>query len=169
MNDIPLLNITPNTSVDTAKSHPAYTTAIVAPGEINDRYRHSNPLQSMGYSTGSLEGLYMAAEILKNSGFDPYSYRGTHAQSLEMASRYYGCFAKSEGFDNLVTAEKIPQLSGYAGIPWKHRKRRRASGLIGAYRFPNDGDLVALDTAAKASYVKSVFSIEPIMFGKWRD
>jgi hypothetical protein len=41
--------------------------------------------------------------------------------------------------------------------------------LIGAYRFPNDGDLAALDAAAKASYVKSVFSIEPIMFGKWRD
>jgi hypothetical protein len=33
----------------------------------------------------------------------------------------------------------------------------------------NDGDLDALDAAAKASYVKSAFSIEPIMFGKWRD
>jgi hypothetical protein len=169
VNDIPLLNITPNTSVDPAKSHPAYTTAIVAPGEINDRYRHSNPLQSMGYSTGSLEGLYMAAEILKNSGFDPYSFRGTHAQSLEMASRYYGCFAKSEGFDNLVTAEKshsCPDMREYLG---SIVNGVAPTVLIGAYRFPNDGDLVALDTAAKASYVKSVFSIESIMFGKWRD
>ncbi len=41
--------------------------------------------------------------------------------------------------------------------------------LIGAYRFPNDGDLAALDAAAKASYVKSSFSLEPIMFGKWRN
>jgi hypothetical protein len=41
--------------------------------------------------------------------------------------------------------------------------------LIGAYRYPNDGDLAALEAAAKASYVKSPFSIEPIMFGKWRD
>jgi hypothetical protein len=41
--------------------------------------------------------------------------------------------------------------------------------LIGAYRFPNDGDLDALDAAAKASYVKSAFSMEPIVFGKWRD
>jgi hypothetical protein len=45
-NDTPLLNITPNTSVDPLKSHPAYSTSIVATGEINDRYRHSNPAQT---------------------------------------------------------------------------------------------------------------------------
>jgi hypothetical protein len=41
--------------------------------------------------------------------------------------------------------------------------------LIGAYRFPNDSDLDALNAPAKAAFVKSEFSIEPIMFGKWRD
>lgn len=55
-NDTPLLNITPNTSVDPLKNHSAYSTAIVAPGEINDRYRHANPAQTIGYPMGSLQG-----------------------------------------------------------------------------------------------------------------
>jgi len=41
--------------------------------------------------------------------------------------------------------------------------------LIGAYRFPNDDDLIALDAPAKAELVHSVFSLEPVLFGKWRD
>jgi hypothetical protein len=41
--------------------------------------------------------------------------------------------------------------------------------LIGAYRFPDDDELIALDTPAKAAFVKSAFSLEPILFGKWRD
>jgi hypothetical protein len=41
--------------------------------------------------------------------------------------------------------------------------------LIGAYRFPNDENLIALDASAKAELVHSVFSLEPILFGKWRD
>lgn len=168
-NDAPLLNITPNSSVDPAQSHPAYTTAIVAPGEVNDRYRHSNPSQSIGYSTGSLEGLYMAAEIMQNVGFDAHSYRGAHGQSLEMASRYYGCFAKSAGFDKVVIAENsrsCPDMREYLG---SIVNGVAPTTIIGAYRFPEDRDLAALDAAAKASYVRSVFSIEPIMFGKWRD
>jgi hypothetical protein len=41
--------------------------------------------------------------------------------------------------------------------------------LVAGYRFPDDGDIAALDAEAKAASAKSVFSIEPIMFGKWRD
>jgi hypothetical protein len=41
--------------------------------------------------------------------------------------------------------------------------------VIGAYRFPDDNDLVALDAPAKAVFATSVFSLEPILFGKWRD
>jgi hypothetical protein len=41
--------------------------------------------------------------------------------------------------------------------------------LIGAYRFPDDDELIALDAPAKAAFVKSAFSLEPILFGKWRD
>jgi hypothetical protein len=168
-NDAPYLNITPNSSVDPEKSHPAYSTAIVAPGEVNDRYRHSNPSQPMGYATGSLEGLYMAAEVLRGAGYDPYSYRGTHGQSLDMASRYYGCFAKAAGFDKVVTpasAGDCPDGREYRGAVVNGVA---PTILIGTYRYPDDKDLAALDAAAKASFVSSVFSFDPIMFGKWRD
>jgi hypothetical protein len=166
-NDTPWLNISPNSSVDPAKSHPAYSTAIVAAGEVNDRYRHANAVQSFGYATGSLEGLYMAAEIMKNAGFDAYPYRGAHGQSLEMASRYYGCFAKSAGFEQTVTAENsraCPDAQEYFGGIVNGVE---PTVLIGAYRFPKDSDLAALDGPAKSAFVKSSFSIEPIMFGKW--
>ncbi len=43
------------------------------------------------------------------------------------------------------------------------------NAVIGAYRFPNDDNLVVLDASAKAELVHSVFSLEPILFGKRRD
>lgn len=166
-NDTPLLNITPNSSVDPAKSHPAYSTAIVAPGEINDRYRHANPSQPLGYSTGSLEGLYMAAEIMRNAGFDPYAYRGTHSQSLETATRYYACFAKSAGFDKTITAENSRGCLDAREYLGSIVNGVQPTILIGEYRFPDDSTLTELDRPAKATFPNSPFSIEPIMFGKW--
>lgn len=167
--DTPFLNITPNTAVDPLQNHSAYSTAVVAPGEINDRFRHANALQSFGYATGSLEGLYMAAEVLKIAGFDPYAYRASHGQSLEMATAYYGCFAKSAGFDQVVTKENSNRCANVREYLGSIVIGVAPNVLAGAYRFPGNADLVALDDAAKASYVKSPFSIEPIMFGKWRD
>jgi hypothetical protein len=168
-NDTPLLNITPNTSVDPLKSHPAYSTSIVAPGEINDRYRHSTPAQTIGYPMGSLQGLYMAAELMKNVGLNAYAYRGSHGQSLEMATDYYACFAKYAGFAKVIAAEnsrKCPDAQQYYGVIVNGVGE---NVLIGAYRFPNDENLIALDASAKAELVHSVFSLEPILFGKWRD
>ena len=40
--------------------------------------------------------------------------------------------------------------------------------LIGVYRFPYDTELTALEEPASAVFLKSPFSIERIMFGKWR-
>jgi hypothetical protein len=168
-NDTPLLNITPNTSVDPLKSHPAYSTSIVAPGEINDRYRHSTPAQTIGYPMGSLQGLYMAAELMKNAGLNAYAYRGSHGQSLEMATDYYACFAKYAGFAKVIAAEnsrKCPDAQQYYGVIVNGVGE---NVLIGAYRFPSDENLIALDASAKAELVHSVFSLEPILFGKWRD
>ena len=164
-----MLNITPNTSIDPLKSHPAYSTAIVAPGEINDRYRHNTPAQTIGYPMGSLLGLYMDAELMKIAGLNAYAYRGSHGQSLEMATRCYACFAKYAGFAKVVTAEnsgKCPDAQQYFGVIVNGVGE---NVLIGAYRFPNDDDLIALDASAKAELVPSVFSLEPILFGKWRD
>jgi hypothetical protein len=41
--------------------------------------------------------------------------------------------------------------------------------LIGAYRFPDDANLIALDVPAKTNVAGSASSPEPILFGKWRD
>jgi len=169
LNDIPHLNITPNSSVDPLKSHPAFSTTMVAAGEINDRYRHDNPAQTIGYPMGSLQGLYMAAELMKNTGLDAYAYRGAHGQSLEMATRYYACFAKYAGFAKVITAENsgnCPDRTQYLGVIVNGVGE---NVLIGAYRFPDDADLIALDAPAKANVAGSAFSPEPILFGKWRD
>jgi hypothetical protein len=168
-NDTPLLNITPNSSVDPLESHPAYSTTAVAAGEINDRYRHSNPAQGMGYPMGSLQGLYMAAELMKIAGLDAYSYRGTRGQSLEIATRYYGCFAKYAGFAKVVTAENSRNCADATEYRGMIVNGLGPNVLIGAYRFPNDEELMALDAPAKESFARSVFSLEPILFGKWRD
>lgn len=168
-NDAPFLNITPNSSVDPLKSHPAYSTATVAAGEINDRYRHDNPAQTMGYPMGSLQGLYMAAEIMKSAGLNAYAYRGAYGQSLEMATVYYGCFAKYAGFTKIVTAEnsaKCPDAQQYFGTIVNGVEQ---NVLIGAYRFPADAELTALDAPAKAAVVRAASFPEPILFGKWRD
>jgi hypothetical protein len=167
--DTPHLNITPNSSPDPLKSHPAYSTATVAAGEINDRYRHDNPAQTIGYPMGSLQGLYMAAELLKNAGLNAYAYRGAHGQSLEMATSYYACFAKYAGFAQSITAEnsgKCPDATQYLGVIVNGVE---PDILIGAYRFPDDDDLIALDAPAKTAAARSIFSLEPVLFGKWRD
>jgi hypothetical protein len=168
-NDTPLLNITPNSSPDPLKSHPAYSTAIVAAGEINDRYRHDNPSQTIGYPMGSLQGLYMAAELMKTTGLNAYSYRDAHGQSLEMATRYYACFVKHAGFAKVITVENsgsCPDATQYLGVIVNGVE---PNVLIGAYRFPDDDELIALDAPAKAALARSAFSLEPILFGKWRD
>ena len=168
-NDTPLLNITPNSSVDPVKSHPGYQTAIVAAGEINDRYRHGNPSQGMGCPMGSLEALHMSAEILKNSGLDAYGYRGAHGQSIEMATQYYACFAKYAGFAAMVTKEnsrQCPDARQYWGMVVN---AVQPNLLVGAYRFPQNQALTELEVPARASFVKSSGSLEPILFGKWRD
>jgi hypothetical protein len=118
---------------------------------------------------GSLQGLYMAAEVLKNSGLDAYSYRGAHGQSLEMATQYYACFAKSRGCNMTVTKENscpCPDAMQYWGTIVNGVE---PNVLIGAYRFPGTQALTELDAPARAAFVRSAFSLEPILFGKWRD
>jgi hypothetical protein len=123
----------------------------------------------VGYPMGSLQSLYMQAELLALAGYNPYGYRGAHGQSIEMATDYYACFVKTAGFRKIITAENskaCPDAQEYVG--------RVVNGVdtnvvIGAYRFPNDAALMELDTAAKASASIGPFSLEPILYGKWRD
>ena len=167
--DRPLLRITPNSSIDPLTSHPAYATAVVAAGEINDRYRNSNPSQGMGYPMGSLQGLYMQAEMLQLAGYDAYGYRGPHGQTIEMATRYYACFAAGAGFRQTVTtsnSKACPDVQQYIG---KVVNGVDVNVVIGAFRFGKDAALTELDAAAKTSAAIGPFSLEPILYGKWRD
>jgi hypothetical protein len=41
--------------------------------------------------------------------------------------------------------------------------------LIGAYRFPENQALTELEVPARTAFVKSSGSLEPILFGKWRE
>jgi hypothetical protein len=44
-----------------------------------------------------------------------------------------------------------------------------ANVVIGAFRFPGNALLAGLEAAAKTSASSGPFSLEPILFGKWRD
>jgi hypothetical protein len=86
-----------------------------------------------------------------------------------MATRYYACFAKYAGFQRIVTAvnsRPCPDAQEYFG---SIVNGVAPNVLIGAYRFPNDGELTELDASAEVSFARSPFSLEPIMFGKWPD
>jgi hypothetical protein len=41
--------------------------------------------------------------------------------------------------------------------------------LIGAYRFTQNQTLTDLEVPARTAFAKSSGSLEPILFGKWRD
>jgi hypothetical protein len=95
--------------------------------------------------------------------------RGAHGQSLEMATRYYACFAEYAGFTKVVTAENSRKCSDPQQYLGRIVNGVEANVLIGAYRFPDDDELVALDAPAKTAFLRSALSLEPILFGKWRD
>jgi hypothetical protein len=101
---------------------------------------------------------------------DPYGYRGLHKQSLEMATQYYSCLAQGAGFYKIVTAENsrsCPNAAQYYG--------KLVSGvdgvvLIGAYRFPENAKITALESSARmVAASPGAFTNDAILFGKWRD
>jgi hypothetical protein len=167
--DTPLLNITPNSTDDPLTSKPAYTTKVVAAGEINDRYRNSSPAQGIGYSMGTLEALFHAAEILRIAGYDPYAYRGAHKQSIEMATQYYACYGKYVGFYKTVTAEDARACPDYQQYVGKIVNDVESPVLIGAYRFPKNDSITGVEAAARAAWSSPTHSIDAIRFGRWRD
>jgi hypothetical protein len=167
--DTPLLNITPNSTDDPLTSRPAYTTRVVAAGEINDRYRNSNPAQGIGYSMGTLEWLFNAAEILQIAGFEPYGYRGAHNQSIEMATQYYACYGKYVGFYKTVTAENARACPDYQQYVGKIVNDVESPVLIGAYRFPRNDAITGVEAAARAAWSSPAHSLDATRFGRWRN
>jgi hypothetical protein len=118
---------------------------------------------------GTLEWLVEMADLLRIAGFDAYGYRGTHQQSIEMAMEYYACFAKGAGFYKVVTAENsgaCPDAAQYFG---KIVNGVDQLEIVGAYRFPGNASITAVETAAKTAPGSKAASLDAILFGKWRD
>jgi hypothetical protein len=159
----------PNTGPDSMTSHPGYFTPHVAAGEVQDRYRNLGTLQGIGYPMFTLERLIDAAEILRIAGFDPYGYRGRHEQSIEMALAYYACFGKGAGFGKTVTAENSASCPNAAQYYGKVVDGVDQNETFGAYRFPNDRAITEVEAAAKTESSSGPFSLDAILFGKWRD
>jgi hypothetical protein len=158
----------PNSGPDGLHSGGAFTTPVVAPGEIQDRYR-AGVLQTFGYPLGNLQWLFDAAEILRIAGFDPYAYRGAHHQSLEMAVQYYTCFAKTPGFYKTVSRDNARVCANFEQYYGKIVNAVEANLLIGAERFPGNATITAMEGAAREAAASSASALDAPFFGKWRD
>jgi hypothetical protein len=158
-----------NTGPDSLTSRPFFQTEGAAPGEIDDRNRNENPLQGIGYPMFALERLYDTAELLRVAGFDPYAYRGAHGQSIEMATRYYACYAKGAGFGNTVTADNAVACPDFPQYVGKIVNGVDRMVMIGAYRFPDDAAITEVESSAKTAASSGASSLDTILFGRWRD
>jgi hypothetical protein len=141
----------------------------VAAGEIADRGRNANPLQGIGYPMFTLERLFDAAEVLRAAGFDSYGYRGARRQSIEMALQYYACYAEGAGFYKVVTADNSRACPNAAQYYGKLVNGVDRLVLVGAYRFPQDASITALEAGARSPASSGAFATDAILFGKWRD
>jgi len=160
----------PNNGPDALTSHPSYITPTVAAGEIQDRYRNQNASQGILYCMGTLRGLIDAAEILRGSGFDPYSYRGIHRQSIEMAIDYYACYARGAGFYKTVTAENCGLCPNSAQYYGKMVNEVEKLVMFGLYCFTGDHSFTDLEPAAKKAASGTINPLDDaFFFGKWRD
>jgi hypothetical protein len=156
-----------NSGPDSLASHPSFQTALVAPGEIEDRYRNANAGQGFGYTLGVLVGLFEMSDLMNNAGFDALSYRGTHHQSIEMATQYYACYGKNAGFKKTVTADNARACPDYQQYVGQIVNGLETDIVMGAYRFPGNSVITELEPAAKAAVGADV--LDAIRFGRWRD
>jgi hypothetical protein len=156
-----------NTGPDSLASHPSFQTAVVSPGEIEDRYRNATAAQGFGYTLGVLAGLFEMSDLMKNAGFDAFGYRGTHQQSIEMATQYYACYGKNAGFKKTVTAENARACPDYQQYIGQIVNGLETDIVMGAYRFPENSVITELEPAAKAAAGADV--LDAIRFGRWRD
>jgi hypothetical protein len=157
----------PNSGPTGRLSHPSFETRTVVRGEINDRYRNSNPLQSIGYSMFTLENLYRSAEILVHAGYDPYGYRGLHDESLEASTELFACYGRSAGFSREVNASNATICPNFLQYDGKIVNGVERNILIGAYRFPENSAINDLNERAKSECAK--MPVDPLLFGRWRD
>jgi hypothetical protein len=147
----------------------AFTTGLVAPGEVQDRYRNKGDLQTFGYPMFTLERLINAAEILRGAGFDPWGYRGVRHQSIEMALQYYACYGKTPGFNQKVTLQNARDCANREQYEGKIVNGVDSNLLAGAWRIPQNAALASLESAAKEKAASGAFALDALLFGRWRD
>jgi len=156
-----------NTGRDRLTSPPSFQTAVVAPGEIEDRYRNATAAQGFGYPLGVLAGLFEISDLMKNAGFDALGYRGTHQQSIEMAIQYYACYGRTAGFKKTVTADNARACADYKQYIGQIVNGLEMNVVMGAYHFPRNTAITDLEVAAKTGAGPDL--LDPIRFGRWRE
>jgi hypothetical protein len=156
-----------NKGPDRSTSPDSFQTPVVAPGEIEDRYRNHNAAQGFGYTLGVLAGLYNMAELMDNAGFDAYGYLGSHKQSIEIATQYYACYGKYVGFKKTVTADNARACPDYQQYIGQIVSGLEINIVMAAYRFPGNTAITELEPAAKAGAGADL--LDPLRFGRWRN
>ncbi len=158
----------PNSGPNGPTSHPSFQTAVVAPGEIDDRYRNANPLQGIGYPMFTLQWLYISAEILRLAGIDVYGYHGRAGQTIKEATQFYAAYAKAAGFGQMVTEANAANCAGSAQYIGKLVNGVDPIILAAAARFPDTIAFTELESSARAVAARGEFSTDAVMFGLWR-
>jgi len=156
-----------NSGPDRLSSHGSFQTLVVAPGEIEDRYRNANPAQGFGYTLGVLADFYTMTDLMKKAGFNVLSYRGSHGQSVEMATDYYACYGKHVGFKKPVTADNARACPDYQQYIGQIVNGLETDIVMGAYHFPQDAAITELEATAKKGAGANL--LDPLRFGRWRD
>jgi hypothetical protein len=156
-----------NSGPDRLSSHGSFQTSVVAPGEIEDRYRNANPAQGFGYTLGVLADFYAMTDLMKKAGFNVLSYRGSHGQSVEMATDYYACYGKYVGFKKSVTADNARACPDYQQYIGQIVNGLETDIVMGAYHFPQDAAITELEATAKKGAGANL--LDPLRFGRWRD
>jgi hypothetical protein len=156
-----------NSGPDRLTSPPSFQTAVATPGEIEDRYRNANATQGFGYTLGVLTALFEMSDLMKNAGFDALMYRGTHQQSIELATQYYACYGKNVGFKKTVTADNARACPDYQQYIGQIVNGLETDIVIGAYQFPGNTAISALEAEAKAAAGADL--LDAIRYGRWRD
>ena len=87
---------------------------------------------------------------------------------MRAAAAYYACYAKSAGFYKSITEDNsncCPDAKQYYGKVVNGIDRLLT---IGALRFPQNRSIASLEAGAKAASSSGPFSVDAILFGKWR-
>jgi hypothetical protein len=119
------------------------------------------------YTLGVLADFYTMTDLMKKAGFNVLSYRGSHGQSVEMATDYYARYGKHVGFKKPVTADNARACPDYQQYIGQIVNGLETDIVMGAYHFPQDAAITELEATAKKAAGANL--LDPLRFGRWRD